>query len=107
LEKIRSCASSTPSATTSENGRRRALELAQRVDVMLVIGGHNSANTRHLYELCEKVTKTYHVETDTEINRSWLAGAKTVGVTSGASTDEAMIEKVIERLKSIASGEGG
>jgi 4-hydroxy-3-methylbut-2-en-1-yl diphosphate reductase len=79
-----------------------ALELAKRVDLIFVIGGHNSANTRHLYELCAGVTETHLVETAGEIDPSWLKGHEKAGVTSGASTDDATIDEVIERLKAIA-----
>ena len=79
-----------------------ALEIAGRVDLMFVIGGHNSANTHHLYELCAGVTKTHHVETAAEIDPSWLKGHRRAGITSGASTDDETIEEVIVRLKSLA-----
>ena len=79
-----------------------ALDLAKRVDLMFVIGGHNSANTHHLYELCAGVTETHLVETAAEINPAWLKGHKKAGVTSGASTDDETIEEVIARLKTIA-----
>jgi 4-hydroxy-3-methylbut-2-enyl diphosphate reductase len=78
-----------------------ALELAGRVGLMLVIGGHNSANTRHLAELCAQATKTYLVETADEIQPAWLQNEKHVGITSGASTDEQTINEVIARLEEI------
>ena len=80
-----------------------ALALAKRVDVMFVVGGHNSANTHHLYELCAGATETHHVETVGEIESSWLTGHKRVGVTSGASTDNETIDEVVAILKSLAS----
>lgn len=79
-----------------------ALSLAKRVDLMFVIGGHNSANTHHLYKLCAGVTETHLVETAAEIDPAWLKGHKKAGVTSGASTDDETIDEVIERLKSLA-----
>jgi 4-hydroxy-3-methylbut-2-en-1-yl diphosphate reductase len=82
--------------------QQSALDLAKRVDLMFVIGGHNSANTHHLYELCAGVTETHLVETADEINPAWLKGHKKAGVTSGASTDDETINQVIERLKSLA-----
>jgi len=78
-----------------------ALELAGRVGLMLVIGGHNSANTKHLAELCAQATKTYLVETAGEIQPSWLQNEKHVGITSGASTDEQTINEVIAKLEEI------
>jgi 4-hydroxy-3-methylbut-2-enyl diphosphate reductase len=79
-----------------------ALLLARRVDTMFVIGGHNSANTHHLFDLCAGVTKTHLVETAGEIEPSWLTGHRHVGVTSGASTDDETIDEVVARLKYLA-----
>jgi len=79
-----------------------ALELAGRVDLMLVIGGHTSANTHHLVELCSMATKTYLVETAEEIQLAWLQGWCHIGITAGASTDEQTIDEVLARLKALA-----
>jgi len=79
-----------------------ALELAGRVDLMLVIGGHTSANTHHLVELCSMATKTYLVETAEEIQLAWLQGQCDIGITAGASTDEQTINEVLARLKALA-----
>jgi 4-hydroxy-3-methylbut-2-enyl diphosphate reductase len=79
-----------------------ALKLAGEVDLVLVVGGHNSANTRHLVELCSQITDTCLVETATEIEPSWLEGRRRVGITTGASTDEQAIDEVLARLKAIA-----
>ncbi len=79
-----------------------SLDLARRVDLMFVIGGHNSANTHHLFDLCAGVTQTYLVETAGEIEPPWLTGHRRAGVTSGASTDEETIDEVIAGLKSLA-----
>lgn len=76
-----------------------ALELAGQVDLMLVIGGHNSANTKHLAELCAVATKTYLVETAAEIQPVWFQNENHVGITSGASTDEQTINEVIAKLQ--------
>jgi len=79
-----------------------ALELASRVDLMLVIGGHTSANTNHLVELCSTATKTYLVETAEEIQLAWLQGQCHIGITAGASTDEQTINEVLAKLKALA-----
>ena len=79
-----------------------ALELAGRVDLMLVIGGHTSANTNHLAEICSTATQTYLVETAEEIQPSWLQGQRHVGITSGASTDEQTINEILARLRALA-----
>jgi len=79
-----------------------ALKLASKVDLMLVIGGHTSANTHHLVELCSMATKTYLVETAEEIQLAWLQGQCHIGVTAGASTDEQTINEVLARLEALA-----
>lgn len=85
--------------------RRRQIDtlaLAKKSDLVLVVGGQTSANSRHIFELCDKVTKTYLIETADEIQKSWLFGKSRIGVTSGASTDEQTIDEVIARLESLA-----
>ena len=79
-----------------------ALELANRVDLMLVIGGHGSANTNHLAELCSTATETHLVETAEEISPSWFQGKHHIGITSGASTPEPTIDEVLMKLEAMA-----
>ncbi|HEY82109.1 MAG TPA: 4-hydroxy-3-methylbut-2-enyl diphosphate reductase [Dehalococcoidia bacterium] len=76
-----------------------ALKLAQRADLMLVVGGHHSANTNRLAELCAAVTETHLIETAEEIQSSWLEGKGHIGVTAGASTDEETVEEVLKKLE--------
>jgi 4-hydroxy-3-methylbut-2-enyl diphosphate reductase len=76
-----------------------AIELAGQVDLMLVVGGHQSANTNHLAELCSQVTETHLVETAAEIQPSWLEGKRRIGVTAGASTDEQTVNEVLKALQ--------
>ena len=76
-----------------------ALELANKVDLMLVVGGHHSANTNRLAELCSMVTKAYLIETAEEIQPSWLEGKRHIGITAGASTDEQTVNEVLRALK--------
>jgi 4-hydroxy-3-methylbut-2-enyl diphosphate reductase len=81
------------------NRQGQCLKLASRVGLMLVIGGHNSANTNRLAQLCSEVTKTYLIETAEEIQTSWLQGQGNIGITSGASTADETINEVIARLR--------
>ncbi len=84
--------------------RRRqaaALKLANRVDVMLVIGDHTSANTNRLAEICSTATRTYLVETAEEIQPSWLEGHPQIGITGGASTAEQTINEVLAKLEAM------
>lgn len=84
---------------TTEDRQQSALELAEKVDVMFVIGGFNSANTKRLVEVCHKTkTPTYHIETAADIEKQWLKNKKKIGITAGASTPEWLIKEVIEAM---------
>lgn len=76
-----------------------AIKLANKVDLMLVVGGHSSANTNRLAELCSKVVATHLVETAGEIEASWLRSKKHVGITAGASTAEQDVDEVFAWVK--------
>lgn len=70
-----------------------AAELASRADVMIVIGGKNSGNTRRLAEICMACCpRTHHIEDSSEIQRTWFEGVALVGITAGASTPGAHID---------------
>lgn len=89
-------------ATTSQQAATQ--QLAQDVDVMIVVGGRESANTRHLADVArEQGVETYHVESAGDIDGAWVLGREKVGVAAGASTPDAVIDDVVERLYSLAS----
>ena len=76
-----------------------ARELAREVQVMIVVGGKNSSNTRHLADVCrEEGATTYHIEEPTEVDPSWFTGAQEIGVTAGASTPGWLMDQVIARI---------
>ncbi|MDT8440554.1 MAG: 4-hydroxy-3-methylbut-2-enyl diphosphate reductase [Desulfuromonadales bacterium] len=76
-----------------------AREIAGQVDLMLVIGGFNSANTTRLARICHEIQpRTFHIETAEQVEGSWLDGVDRVGVTAGASTPRWLIEEVIARV---------
>lgn len=80
-----------------------AAELAEGVDVMIVVGGHNSGNTTRLAEISRSVNpRTHHVETSTELDASWFEGAATVGVTAGASTPDEQMADVVSAIETMA-----
>ncbi|MBI3592878.1 MAG: 4-hydroxy-3-methylbut-2-enyl diphosphate reductase, partial [Nitrospirae bacterium] len=77
-------------------------EMAKKVDIMLVVGGKNSANTTHLANLCVSMSvPAYHIETASEIKEGWFSGAQKVGITAGASTPDWIINEVEERISDI------
>ena len=85
--------------TATEQRQASARRLAAQVDVMVVIGGHNSANTRRLAEVCqEQGTRTIHVETPDQLRKEWFTGVRKAGVTAGASTPDWLIEGVLKRM---------
>jgi len=80
-----------------------AFELAKRVNLMIIVGGQSSANTRRLTEICSSTgVETHQIETVAEIQPSWLREKSRVGVTSGTSTPDQIIEEVILRLKELS-----
>jgi len=84
----------------TQKRQEAATELAQRSQLMVVIGGRDSANTRRLAEICSTVVETHRVEMASEIDEAWLKGKSSVGVTAGASTPNEAINEVVLRLKS-------
>ena len=75
--------------------QQEAEDLSQKCDHMVVIGGHHSSNTQKLLQVAARHTRAVNVENADELDREWLAGAKTVGVTAGASTPSSIIEEVL------------
>lgn len=87
-------------ATTGQQAAAR--ELAHQVDVVVVVGGKESANTRHLAEVCrEEGVRAFHIETPDELQPEWFEGVHRTGVTAGASTPDYAVDDVIERLRQI------
>ena len=81
-------------------------EMAHKVDVMIVVGGKNSANTTQLARLCSSMSvRTYHIETEDELDASWFGNVKKVGLTAGASTPDWIIRKVEIRIHAIGGSQ--
>jgi len=79
-----------------------AKSLALRADLMLIIGGKDSANTRRLFEVCRSILKNSHlIETEKELKEGWLRSTRVVGITSGASTPDWVIERVVKKISSL------
>jgi 4-hydroxy-3-methylbut-2-enyl diphosphate reductase len=79
-----------------------AIKLAQKSQLIIVIGGRNSANTKRLAEACSAIVETHPVETAEEIQKSWLTGKHHIGITAGASTPDEAIQEVIAKLNFLA-----
>lgn len=79
-----------------------AAELAKQADVMVVVGGRNSANTTHLVQICAAhCGVTHHIESAGELDPAWLDGADLVGITAGASTPASHIDAVRQRIEAM------
>jgi len=78
-----------------------AYSLAEKSDLMIVVGSKKSANTTHLSEILCKKTRTIHIESDDELEMypDIIEKSQNIGVTAGASTPQYLIEKVINKLK--------
>jgi 4-hydroxy-3-methylbut-2-enyl diphosphate reductase len=80
-----------------------ARRLARAVDAVVVVGGRQSANTRHLAETCAaEGVPTYSIERAEELRPEWFLGKQRVGVTAGTSTPDEAVIQVVERLRAIA-----
>jgi 4-hydroxy-3-methylbut-2-enyl diphosphate reductase len=83
----------------TQGQQEAAIKLARKSELMIVIGGTNSANARHLVEICSPLVETHLVETADEVDNSWLAGKHYIGITAGASTPDEAVEKLIAKLR--------
>jgi 4-hydroxy-3-methylbut-2-enyl diphosphate reductase len=78
-----------------------ARDLSKEVDIMIVIGGKNSSNTKQLLNICEENTQSYLIEDECELNLQWFKNKTICGVTAGASTPDWIIKNVITKIKSL------
>ncbi|MBN1871986.1 MAG: 4-hydroxy-3-methylbut-2-enyl diphosphate reductase [Candidatus Omnitrophica bacterium] len=83
--------------------RQMAAERCSKAnEVVIVVGGRNSANTKKLREICDKQgTSSYHIENKEEIDPKWLRGKSRIGIVSGASTPRWIVDDVVKRLKEL------
>ena len=88
-------------ATKENQEAARVLAGDPEVDVIVVIGGKKSANTKHLWEICREAKPSFLVQGADDIDPSWLQGARVVGLTAGSSTPDYVIDEVEQRLEAI------
>ncbi|GAB3004177.1 4-hydroxy-3-methylbut-2-enyl diphosphate reductase [Psychrosphaera aestuarii] len=88
----------------TQNRQDAVRQLAQKVELMLVVGAANSSNSNRLRELAEKVgTKAYLIDDASDIKLDWLSTQPAIGVTAGASAPDVLVQGVIERLKELGA----
>lgn len=77
-------------------------KLAQEADVMIIIGGKNSSNTKQLHSIAKTdCPDSYHIESKEDLHPEWFIGKSFCGISAGASTPDWIIEEVIERIKTL------
>jgi 4-hydroxy-3-methylbut-2-enyl diphosphate reductase len=90
----------------TENRQNAVRKLAASSDMIFVVGSKNSSNSNRLREVALKAgTQAYLIDDRTDIDPSWLTGAKCVGITAGASAPERLVEGVIDCLHEYGAGE--
>ncbi|MBB1371755.1 MULTISPECIES: 4-hydroxy-3-methylbut-2-enyl diphosphate reductase [Pseudoalteromonas] len=90
----------------TQNRQDAVRDLADKVDVLLVVGAKNSSNSNRLRELADKMgTKAYLIDDATNVQESWFTGINAVGVTAGASAPEVLVQQVITRLKELGGNQ--
>jgi (E)-4-hydroxy-3-methyl-but-2-enyl pyrophosphate reductase len=89
-------------ATKENQDAAKVLAEDPEVDVIIVIGGKKSANTKHLWEICREAKPSFLVQGADDIDPTWLAGANVVGLTAGSSTPDYVIDEVESALAGIA-----
>jgi 4-hydroxy-3-methylbut-2-enyl diphosphate reductase len=88
----------------TQNRQDAVKDMAAAADVILVIGSQNSSNSKRLVEVARALgTPAHLIDDESEIDPSWLDGADAVGVTSGASAPEWLVERVVEHLKGLGA----
>jgi 4-hydroxy-3-methylbut-2-en-1-yl diphosphate reductase len=90
----------------TKDRQQSAVELARAADVVIVVGGKASNNTRELVETCRRhCSHVHHVQTEADLNPAWFGETQTVGITAGTSTPDEVIDRVEARIRSV--GERG
>ncbi len=90
---------------STEERQKEVIELSRISDIVIVVGGKNSANTKRLFDIARSMgVEAYHIETDEDIDFSWFSGKEIIAVTAGASTPDWLIKRVVDSIKSLTGG---
>lgn len=90
----------------TQNRQDAVREMAQAVDVMIVVGSKNSSNSNRLRELAEKLgTPGFLTDCPEDVQPAWLEGKQKVGITAGASAPEALVNQIIARIQELSGAE--
>jgi 4-hydroxy-3-methylbut-2-enyl diphosphate reductase len=84
----------------AEERQAAAREISGKVDLMLIVGGRHSANTKRLFEVCKKILyRSYLIETEDDLKDFWFKDVSTAGITSGASTPDNIVRRVAKIIR--------
>jgi 4-hydroxy-3-methylbut-2-enyl diphosphate reductase len=90
----------------TKDRQEAAVVLARRSDVVLVVGGAHSNNTRELVATCRKhCPRVHHLQSADEICSEWLENAEVIGITAGTSTPDDVIDEVEAQVRTLAHAE--
>ena len=85
-----------------------AVDMARRADVVIVVGGAASNNTRELVKSCaQHCARVHHVQTDADVRMEWFDGVEVAGLTAGTSTPDEVIDRVEARIREARGGDSG
>ncbi len=74
-------------------------ELSKEADIMIIVGGKNSSNTKQLYNIAKENCESYLIESEDEVKPEWFLKKEVCGISAGASTPEWLVEKIIKKIK--------
>lgn len=98
-EKAVNVKSENTTCSPTKKRQEAAKKLAQQVDVMIVVGGYHSSNTIKLAEMTSKYVESHHIETADQLDKTWFEGKTEIGITSGASTSDWIVDEICERIR--------
>ena len=76
-------------------------ELSKEADIIIIVGGKNSSNTKQLFNIAKEHCEAYLVENENELKKEWFKNKRLCGVSAGASTPEWLVEKIISKIKEL------
>jgi len=77
-------------------------ELSKECDIIIIVGGKNSSNTKQLFNIAKENSEAYLIENENELDKKWFENKKICGISAGASTPEWLVEKIISKIKELS-----
>lgn len=102
IDKAHECRIYNTICSETKLRQSETVDLARKVDIMIVVGGKESSNTRRLFEICRKhCASTHLVEGASGVKTNWFKNKHVAGLTAGASTPDWVIEQIVEKIRGI------